>query len=126
MKVLLVDDEERFVSALAKRLRIRGVDADYVLSGEGALRRAAETSYDVAVLDMRMPGISGIEVRRALEEIDERLRFIFLTGHGSDADFQVGSGEAAFYLAKPLQVEELMEAIHRTMEDDDGIGGGES
>jgi FixJ family two-component response regulator len=73
-----------------------------------------------------MPGISGIEVRRALEEIDKRLRYIFLTGHGSDADFKVGSGEAAFYLAKPLRVEELIEAIHLTVEDNDPNRGGES
>jgi DNA-binding response OmpR family regulator len=116
MKVLLVDDEERFVTALAKRLRLRGIDADYVFSGEEAFIKAAETSYDVVVLDVKMPGISGIELRRGLEEVDPDLRFIFFTGHGSEADFKVGSEEASFYLPKPLDMDELIRAIQTAFE----------
>jgi DNA-binding NtrC family response regulator len=116
MKVLLVDDEQRFVTALAKRLRMRGIDADYVFSGEEAFVKAAESDYDVVVLDVRMPGISGIELRRSLGEVNPDLRFIFFTGHGSETDFQVGSEEASSYLPKPLDMDQFIQALQDAFE----------
>ena len=115
MKVLLVDDEKEFVSALAERLSFRGVDADWTVSGEEALKMAKDGGYDLAVLDVKMPGLGGIELRKRLHEMHPGMRFIFLTGHGSQEDFKVGSGEASFYLAKPLKIEDLMEKIKETL-----------
>jgi DNA-binding response OmpR family regulator len=123
MKVLLVDDEERFVTALAKRLRLRGLDADFVFSGEEAFIKASNTKYDVVVLDVKMPGISGIELRRGLQDIDPELSFIFFTGHGSQTDFRVGSNEASFYLPKPLDVDELVVAIQKAHDQGPGFAG---
>jgi len=115
MKVLLVDDEKEFVSALAERLSFRSVDADWAVSGEAALKMAEETHYDLAVLDVKMPGLGGIELRKQLHGMHPHMKFIFLTGHGSQEDFKVGSEEAAFYLAKPLKIEDLIHKIKETL-----------
>ena len=113
MKVLLVDDEVKFTVMLSKRLALRGIDTDYAHSGEDALKRVETNRYDVVVLDVKMPGIGGIELQRRLTKIDPELKTIFLTGHGSNADFEAGSAEAARYLSKPLQIEELVEILNQ-------------
>jgi DNA-binding response OmpR family regulator len=108
MKVLLVDDEQKFAQMLAKRLELRGIDTDYVHSGEDAILKAGESSYDVAILDVKMPGIGGIELERRLKAMAPEMKFIFLTGHGSRTDFEEGSAKAARYLAKPIRIEDLI------------------
>ena len=108
MKVLLVDDERKFATMLAKRLVLRGIDIDYVYTGEEAIVKAETQRYDVAILDVKMPGIGGIELERKLKGLDPCLKTIFLTGHGSKADFEAGSAEATCYLAKPIQIDELI------------------
>jgi DNA-binding response OmpR family regulator len=112
MKVLVVDDEKKFAMMLAKRLALREIDADYVFSGEEALVKAENEAYDVAVLDVKMPGLGGIELERKLKKLAPGMKIIFLTGHGSKADFETGSAEAAYYLAKPIQIEELIKILH--------------
>ena len=112
MKVLLVDDEKKFAMMLSKRLALRGIDVDYVYTGEEALVMAENSRYDVAILDVKMPGIGGIELKRKLSELAPGMKFIFLTGHGSETDFEIGSAEAAYYLAKPLQIEKLIKILH--------------
>ena len=111
MKVLLVDDEKKFATMLAKRLALRGIDIDYVYSGEDAITKAESQRYDVAILDVKMPGIGGIELERKLKERDPCLKIVFLTGHGSETDFKTGSAEAACYLAKPIQIDELIKIL---------------
>lgn len=111
MKILLVDDEAELVSAMAERLSYRGIDADWATSGEQALEMADETEYGLAVLDMKMPRISGLELRRRLSENHPAMKFIFLSGHGSERDFQKGSAESESYLIKPVQIEELTAKI---------------
>jgi DNA-binding response OmpR family regulator len=112
MKVLLVDDEKKFAMMLSKRLVLRGIDVDYVYTGEEALVMVENSRYDVAILDVKMPGIGGIELKRKLSGLAPGMKFIFLTGHGSETDFEIGSAEAAYYLAKPLQIEKLIEILH--------------
>ena len=116
MKVLLVDDERKFVSTLAERLRIRGIEADWVTSGAEACSRVKEKQYDVAVLDVKMPNLSGIELKKTLEKIDPHMKYILVTGHGSDEDFTVGSAEAAFYIIKPFQIDFLIESLRQALE----------
>jgi DNA-binding response OmpR family regulator len=113
MKVLLVDDEQRFVTVLTKRLRMRGYQAEYAFTGEEALRMAAGTAYDVMALDVKMPGIGGIQLQKKLEELNPGAKFIFMTGHGSVEDFAVGSSQASAYLSKPVDIAEFIEAINR-------------
>jgi DNA-binding response OmpR family regulator len=116
MKVLLVDDERKFAAMLAKRLKLRGIDIDYVSTGEDAIVKAETEIYDVAILDVKMPGIGGIELERKFNELDRGMKIIFLTGHGSLSDFENGSAKAAFYLAKPLKIEELIKILHEVTE----------
>jgi DNA-binding response OmpR family regulator len=116
MKILLVDDEKKFVMMLAKRLVLRGIEVDYAFTGDEALAKAKNNLYDVAVLDVKMPGIGGIELEKRLKTLLPGMKSIFLTGHGSETDFTAGSAEAAYYLAKPLQIEELIEILHEVAE----------
>ena len=117
MKVLLVDDEQKFVLMLAKRLELRGLQADVSFSGQNALERIERGErFDVAILDVKMPGIGGIELRRRMGLIDPRMKFVFLTGHGSNMDYTLGANEAEDYLPKPLKIDELIETLNRLAE----------
>jgi len=113
MKVLLVDDEKKFAAMLAKRLALRGFDVDYSFTGEEAMQKTENNRYDVAILDVKMPGIGGIELERKMRERAPGMKIIFLTGHGSNNDFETGSVEAAYYLPKPLQIDELIGILHK-------------
>ena len=114
MRVLLVDDEKKFALTLAKRLELRGIQVKFVYSGAEAIKITRQGErFDVAVLDVKMPGIGGIELRHELSDLDPGLKFIFLTGHGSNIDFEAGATEAAFYLAKPLKIDELVETLQK-------------
>jgi DNA-binding response OmpR family regulator len=112
MKVLLVDDEKKFAMMLSKRLALRGIEVDYVHTGEAAIEKASQNKYDIAILDVKMPGIGGIELKGKLGGLAPGMKFIFLTGHGSEIDFETGSTEGSFYLAKPLRIEALIEILH--------------
>lgn len=113
MRVLLVDDEKEFVSTLAERLSMRNIEADWVSSGEEALKRLEAIAYDLAVLDVKMPHIGGIELMRMMRGKRPGMKFIFMTGHGSEQDFQAGTSEAGadFYLVKPVHIEDLMKKM---------------
>jgi DNA-binding response OmpR family regulator len=112
MKILLVDDEEKFVVMLSKRLVMRGMVVDYAFTGEEALAKNRSSQYDVAILDVKMPGIGGIELERKLKNHNPGLKTIFLTGHGSENDFKTGASEAVHYLAKPLKIESLVSILN--------------
>jgi DNA-binding response OmpR family regulator len=117
MKVLLVDDEHELVSTLAERLSLRGIQADWAISGEEAMRLAEKNPYDVAVLDVKIPGISGLELKRKLHSQRPDLKFIFMTGHGSEEDFRSCSAETAdgCYLVKPVNIEDLIQKMNELM-----------
>lgn len=122
MRVLLVDDETEFVSTLAERLTIRGIDVDWVTSGAAALEKAETHCYDLAVLDVKMPKIGGIQLKSYLHEKCPDMKFIFLTGHGSEQDYRAASGEAGveFYLAKPVHIENLLEKMNQVFSKEQG------
>lgn len=111
MKILLVDDEVELVSAMAERLSLRDIDADWTDSGEKALAMAESCTYDLAVLDMKMPKLSGLELRGLLAAKYPAMKFIFLSGHGSESDFKAGSAQAIGYLIKPIRIEDLIAKI---------------
>ncbi|MFO7715122.1 response regulator [Desulfosarcina sp.] len=112
MRVLLVDDEKKFVMMLARRLELRGFRTEFVNSGDEAIGLVTKgESFDVAVLDVKMPGIGGIDLQRKLEKLDPNIKFIFLTGHGSDIGNLSEVGEAALFLPKPLKINDLVEAL---------------
>jgi len=114
MHVLLVDDEEELASALAERLSMRGIEADWVTSGDQALERVKSRKYDLAVLDVKMPKIGGLELKSLLQAECPQLKFIFVTGYGSENDFKAvvsQSGEAC-YLVKPVNIEDLIQKMN--------------
>lgn len=114
MNIMLVDDEQKFATMLAKRLELRGINATVFFSGDETLSAVEKgLHFDVALLDVKMPGIGGIELRRRLQPLAPGMKFVFLTGHGSDADYQVGVKEADGYLPKPLKIENLIEILQR-------------
>lgn len=111
-KVLLVDDEVEFVSALAERLQIRGIDARATYSGEEALDAIERDVPQVVVLDMMMPGLGGMEVLRRVKAAHPRVRVIFLTGQGCPVQPVKGGAMGAFEcLMKPLDIDELVKSI---------------
>lgn len=107
-KVLLVDDEREFVQTLSERLIFRDVGAAVAYDGQSALEMLADEDPDVLVLDLKMPGIDGIEVLRRVKKIRPEVEVIILTGHGSEDDRQVCMELGAFaYLQKPVDIELL-------------------
>lgn len=112
MKVLLVDDEEEFVKALSERIKMRDVESDVALSGEQALMTMDENLPDVMVLDLKMPGMDGMEVLRRAKKAYPGIQIIMLTGHGSEKDEKEARRLGAFeYLQKPVSIEKLMKTI---------------
>ena len=111
-RVLIVDDEEELVAALVERLEIRGVPVTGVTSGRRALAVVEEQDFDLVLIDLKMPGLDGLEVIRAMKHIRPELRFVLLTGHGAkeneDAARRVG---AMACLLKPVKLERLLEII---------------
>ncbi len=96
---------------LAKRLAFRGIQADTVFTGADAVKKVGETRYDVAVLDIKMPGLSGVELKEKLSSLDSRLKFIFVTGHGATATPEKEPEQAEIYLSKPLDLDLLITKI---------------
>ena len=98
---------------LAERLAFRGIEADWVTTGEEALKQVEAQRYAVAVLDVKIPRISGLALKKLLEEKDPRLKFIFLTGHGSEEDFVLGSAEpCGLHLIKPVDLSLLIDKLN--------------
>jgi len=82
-QILIVDDEEDLVTFLAHRLRKRGMEVTTALEGTSALAVAAKHKFDVALVDLKMPGIDGIQVMEQLRRMQPYVEIIMLTGHGS-------------------------------------------
>jgi CheY-like chemotaxis protein len=111
-KVLLVDDEQEFVQTLSERLLMRDMGSAVAYDGESALNMIAEDEPEVMILDLKMPGIDGIEVLRRVKESRPEIEVIILTGHGSEADRETCMNLGAFaYLQKPVDIEILSETL---------------
>ena len=114
IKVLLVDDEEDYVKTMAERMEMRDQGSDVALNGEEALSMLQEDVPDVMVLDLRMPGIGGMEVLEKVKKNFPAVEVIILTGHGSDKEEVEARRLGAFdYLKKPVDIAELMEVIRQ-------------
>jgi len=111
-KILLVDDEREFVQTLSERLMMRDLGSAVAYDGESALEVAREDEPDVMILDLKMPGIDGIEVLRRIKKTQPEIEVIILTGHGSEADKTICMQLGAFaYLQKPVDIDELSATI---------------
>ena len=112
VKVLMVDDEERFRKTTAKLLSKRGYETTVASSGEEALEILKQNIHDVVVLDIRMPGMDGHEALAKIKEIDAKIEVIMLTGHGQMESARDSLTKGAFdYLAKPCDLDRLAARI---------------
>lgn len=111
-KVLLVDDEREFVQTLSERLSMRDVGSAVAYDGESALQMISQDEPEVMILDLKMPGIDGIEVLKRVKATNPEIEVIILTGHGSEADRQICMDLGAFaYLQKPVDIQLLSETL---------------
>ena len=116
-KVLLVDDEREFVQTLSERLIMRDMGSVVAYDGESALSMVKEEEPEVMILDLKMPGIDGIEVLRRVKATHPEIEVIVLTGHGSEADRQICMQLGAFaYLQKPVDINVLSETLKKANE----------
>jgi DNA-binding response OmpR family regulator len=112
MRLLLVDDEIDFVATLAERLSLRNIEADWVTSAKDAEAIIQTKHYDLAVLDVKMPGMSGRQLKKIIEKKIPGIKTIYLTGHGSEEDYKAGIAEAEYYLMKPINIDDLIAKIN--------------
>ncbi len=111
-RVLIVDDEEVARISLAEILRLEGYTIRSVSNGQAAVELLQLESFDVMVLDMKMPGMSGIDVMRAIVDTLPDLKVIVLTAHGSmDTAIQALRFRVHDYLLKPVLPEQIIESI---------------
>jgi CheY-like chemotaxis protein len=111
-RTLLVDDEREYVVTLSERLEMRDIESDVVHDGQGALTYVQTDVPDVMVLDLRMPGMDGLEVLRRIKKDHPGVEVIIVTGHGSDNDEKLARELGAFdYMKKPVDINVLAETI---------------
>jgi len=112
VRLLLIDDEKDFVNILSKRIKRRNIDVKKAFSGTEAIQALRGQEFDVAVLDLKMEDLDGIEVLKMLKILDPELAVIMLTGHGSAEAAGRGIELGAFdYLTKPCGLDELLKKI---------------
>jgi CheY-like chemotaxis protein len=116
-RVLLVDDERDFVQTLSERLELRDMGSVVVFNGESALEIVEEDDPEVMIIDLKMPGINGLEVLRKVKATRPEIEVIVLTGHGSTVDEAQCRELGAFaYLQKPVDIEHLSELLRQAHE----------
>ena len=116
-RILLVDDEREFVQTLSERLIMRDMGSVVAYDGESALNMVDEEEPEVMILDLKMPGIDGIEVLRKVKASRPDIEVIILTGHGSEADREICMGLGAFaYLHKPVDIDLLSTTLKQANE----------
>ena len=112
IRLLLVDDEEGYVKVLAKRMTRRNMEVMTALSGSEGIQRLRKQDFDVAILDLKMEDMDGIEVLKVFKKMVPDMPVIMLTGHGTEKAAREGLEVGAFdYLMKPCDLEELVEKI---------------
>jgi DNA-binding NtrC family response regulator len=121
-RILFVDDEKVFANNMSKLLNSRGYNVTTVFSGDEAIRALEEKSYDVVVLDLKMPGMDGITTLKEIKKLGLFTETLILTGHGAiDSALEATKLGAYDYLTKPCEIDELVTKIEGAWEkkDDD-------
>jgi DNA-binding NtrC family response regulator len=114
VRVLLVDDEEQFVQTLAMRLDTRGYAVATAFNGDQALKYLKAKEADVVILDVLMPGLTGIDTLREMKKLRPLTEIIMLTGHATVETAIEGMKLGAFdFLMKPTEIEDLVEKIDK-------------
>jgi DNA-binding response OmpR family regulator len=121
IRLLIVDDEVGFVNILAKRLSRRNMEVTSAYTGTEAIQILRKQDFDVAVLDLKMEEMDGIEVLKIFKKMDPKMVVIMLTGHGSEQAAREGIEFGAFdYLTKPCELEELLAKIKEAYRERNG------
>ena len=116
IRLLLVDDEKGFAGILAKRLSKRNFEVTIALSGVEALQALRKADFDIAVLDLKMGDMDGIEVLKIFKKMCPSMKTIMLTGHGSEQAARDGLSLGAFaYLTKPCDLDDLIKKIRQAL-----------
>ncbi len=116
-KILLVDDEERFLTTTRKVLHKKGYEVFTATSGAAALKVLGEKSVDVAILDVKMPGMDGISTLKEIKRYHPLVEVIMLTGHGTFESAVEGlKSGATDYLTKPSDIAELLDKVAEAFE----------
>lgn len=117
IKLLIVDDEVEFLTAVASRLELQGFDVTAASDGKKAIDSAEKDLFDVAIVDVEMPGMAGAQLLKTLKERHNYLEIIILTGHAKiDSAVECTKLGAFKYLEKPYAFEKLVEAIKEAYE----------
>ncbi len=115
--LLMVDDEEKFLHALTERLKLKFFDITPVTNGEDAIAVAQKAQFDVAVVDLQMPGIDGVELLKILKKSHRFLEIIILSGHATiDTAVDCTKLGAFKVLEKPCSFDKLVETITEAYE----------
>ena len=114
IRLLLVDDEVGFTAVMAKRLNRRNIEVTTAATGAQGIQALRQDQFDVAVLDLKMEDMDGIEVLKIFKLMDPHMPVIMLTGHGSEKSASEGLQQGAYdYLTKPYEFSELLEKIRQ-------------
>ncbi len=112
IRILIVDDEVRFLQTLAQRLSLRDFDVTPFSDGRDAVEAARQQTFDIALLDLKMPGMAGEQVLAALKAEHPEMEIVILTGHGSiDSAVDATRSGAYRYLQKPCETDTLMNVL---------------
>jgi DNA-binding NtrC family response regulator len=112
IKLLIVDDEVKFLDSIAQRLEMRGFDVTKATNGNEAVAATESKQYDIALLDLKMPGMDGKQVLEILKRDHKYIEVIILTGHGSLESAVECTKLGAFgYLPKPYELDKLLETL---------------
>ena len=112
IRLLLVDDERQFLETICKRLELRNFEVTPVSSGEEAIEAARKNEFEIALVDLKMPGMGGEQVLETLKKEHKFLEVIILTGHGSiDSAVRSTKLGAYYYLQKPCELEMLLQVL---------------
>ncbi len=117
IKILIIDDEIKFLDSISERLEMRGLDVTKATNGKDAVEIARNEKFDLALLDLKMPGMDGKEVLGILKQEHKFLEVIILTGHGSmDSAVDCTKLGAFSYLPKPYELDKLLEILKQAYE----------
>jgi len=109
MRLMLVDDEERFLQTTSKMIRKKGYDVITAASGEACLEKLETEMVHVVIMDVKMPGMDGVETLKRIKQRYPRIEVIMLTGHATaDSAVEGLKSGATDYLQKPTSVEDLL------------------
>ncbi|MCD4719619.1 MAG: response regulator [Desulfobacula sp.] len=112
INLLIVDDEEQFLASITKSLELRDFNVIAVNRGEKAIEAAKNNPIDIALVDLKMPGISGEETLKLLKQEHKWMEVVILTGHGAvDSAVECTKSGAYSYLQKPCELNSLLSAL---------------